>query len=240
MVMNDTEMSRSDTQAIRMLKSAVAEGKHWYAALLEAIGLWSSSEEYYEGRHYRYLIDDEAFDWLTLAERLCEELDGLIPDKERMELLFFHTPPVEVPATEFKDFIGAHKYRTHLNYFYGVLLEQFLLLAVTEEVRKERRVSGVSSDDGVVDEAYSRVYGADRAALLKEFRKERRYPHLRSISLPHLDEFTYWLFKRRVRRSEKSCLASDTGKAIRKLQQEMRVKGKTHGRLAAQELKPGH
>ena len=79
-------MAADDTQAIQHLKGAIAEGKHWYVALLEAIKLWASTEEDYDGRRYKYLIDGEAFDWLTLAERLCEEVDGLIPEKERINL----------------------------------------------------------------------------------------------------------------------------------------------------------
>ena len=64
-------VSTRDTQAIQELKSAIAEGKNWYVAVLEAICLWSSLEEDYDGRHYQYLVDNEAFDWLVLTERLC-------------------------------------------------------------------------------------------------------------------------------------------------------------------------
>ncbi len=64
-----------NTEAIRYLEQAIIGGKHWYIALLEAIGLWTGSEETYNGRHYCYLIDGEAFDWLLLAERLCEAVD---------------------------------------------------------------------------------------------------------------------------------------------------------------------
>ena len=78
-----------DDQAIQHLKDAVAEGQNWYISLLEAIKLWVGTEEDYEDRHYRYLIDGEAFDWLLLAERLCREIDGFIPEKEKTNLLFF-------------------------------------------------------------------------------------------------------------------------------------------------------
>ena len=58
--------------AIEHLKEAVASGQHWYLALLEAIGLWTLSEEVYRGQLRRYLIAGEAFDWLLLVERLGE------------------------------------------------------------------------------------------------------------------------------------------------------------------------
>jgi hypothetical protein len=219
-------VSTRDTQAIQGLKNAVAEGRNWYVALLEAVRLWHSLEEDYSGRHYQYLIDNEAFDWLVLSERLCEELDRLIPEKERTNLLFFGIPPIELPKDEFKNLIGASKYRAHLNYFYGILVEKFLILAVIEEIRKKKRVLGLNNDNGVVDEAYQRIYGAPQSALLKQFRKERHYPQLRSISLSELNEFTYWLFKYRIKIRDKSCVASDTKKALTKLHAILALKAR--------------
>jgi hypothetical protein len=217
-------VSTHDTQAIQGLKNAIAEGRNWYVALLEAVRLWSGLEEDYAGRHYQYLVDNEAFDWLVLAERLCEELDGLIPEKERTNLLFFGIPPIELSKDEFKNLIGASKYQAHLNYFYGILVEKFLILAVADEIRKKKRVLGLNNDNGVVDEAYQRIYGATESALLKQFRRERHYPQLRSISLSELNEFTYWLFKYRIKIRDKSCVASDTNKALTKLHEILDLK----------------
>ena len=219
-------MSTRDAQAIQGLKSAIGEGRNWYVSLLEAVRLWTSPEEDYAGRHYQYLVDNEAFDWLILTERLCEELDRLIPEKERTNLLFHGIPPIELSKDEFKNLIGASKYQAHLNYFYGILVERFLLLSVTEEIRKKKRVLGVNNDSGVVDEAYQRIYGATQSALLKQFRKERHYPQLRSIRLSELNEFTYWLFKYRIKIRDKSCVASDTKKALTKLHEILALKAR--------------
>ncbi|MGA8848437.1 MAG: hypothetical protein WB564_01225 [Dehalococcoidia bacterium] len=229
-------MSTRDTQAIQGLKNAIAEGRNWYVALLEAVHLWSSPEEGYNGRHYQYLVDNEAFDWLVLMERLCEELDGLIPEKERTNLLFFGIPPIELSKDEFKNLIGASKYQTHLNYFYGILVEKFLILAVAEEIRKKKRVLGLNNDNGVINEAYQCIYGATESALLKQFRKERHYPQLRSISLSELNEFTYWLFKYRIKTRDKSCVASDTKKALIKLHEILDLKA---GSVYSSALKVG-
>ena len=51
-------------EAIKHLEQAITSGKHWYIALLEAIGLWKAAEETLNGRTYRYLIAGEAFYWL--------------------------------------------------------------------------------------------------------------------------------------------------------------------------------
>jgi len=217
-----------DAQAIQHLKQAIAQGKHWYVALLEAIKLWESPEEEYNGRHYRYIISAEAFDWLLLAERLCQEIEGVIPEEECANLLFFDRPPVELSKDEFRHLIGDAKYKAYLNYLYGILLEQFLLLAVTEEIRKGRSVLGlINNDKNVVDEAHQSIYGATQAELLKSFRKEKHYLLSRSIGLSELNEFTYWLFKYRVKRCDKSCVASDTKKALTKLHELSRLKAES-------------
>ena len=100
----------SDAEAIRYLKQAIIGGKHWYIALLEVIGLWATAEEVHNGRHYRYLVAGEAFDWLLLAERLCEAVDGLVPDDEKVALLFQGKPPIELTISRFKGLIGSNKY----------------------------------------------------------------------------------------------------------------------------------
>jgi hypothetical protein len=220
------KVSHGDTEAIQKLKDGIAEGRNWYLTLLEAVRLWSSPEEDYKGRHYQYLLDNEAFDWLELTERLCQELDGVIPETERTNLLFFGIPPVELSRDQFKRLIGPSKYRTHLNYFYGVLVERFLLLSVTEEIRKKKRVLGLNNDNGVVDEAYQRIYGATQSTLLRQFRKERHHPQSRSIRLSEFNEFTYWLFKYRVKMCDRSCVASDTKKALAKLRELLELKAR--------------
>ena len=133
-----------DTEAIRHLEQAIISGKHWYIALLEAIGLWKAAEETHNGRTYRYLIAGEAFDWLLLAERLCEIVDGLLPGDEKTALLFYGKPPLDLTIDKFKELIGSSKYHQYLNYFYGITTEEALIRAVQEEVRKEKRTLGVN------------------------------------------------------------------------------------------------
>jgi hypothetical protein len=220
-------VSTRDAQAIQELKSAIADGKNWYVAVLEAIRFWRSAGEDHAGRHYQYLIDNEAFDWMALTERLCEELNGLVPEEERTNLLFFGVPPIELSRDEFKSIIGDFKYQAHLNYFYGIIVERFLILAVIEEMRKKKRALCLYNDSGVVEETYQRIYGATQFALLKQFRKERHYPQPKSISLSELNEFTYWLFKYRIKMRDKSRVASDTKKALTKLHGLLKLEAKS-------------
>jgi hypothetical protein len=213
-----------DTKAIDHLKQAVVDGKHWYIALLEAIKLWKSAEEDYQGRHLRYLIAGEAFDWLLLAERLSEEISESIPEKERINLLFFDLPPLELTREEFKKLIGPTKYKAYLNYLYGVLVEENLISAVVDEIRKERLASGSNKHEDIIDKAHRRIYGDNQQSLLNSFRKEKRYPKRKSMTLSELKEFTYWLFKYRIKKCDKSRVASDTKKALIKMQRNLAAK----------------
>ncbi|MBT9160608.1 MAG: hypothetical protein AAGB97_00220 [Dehalococcoidia bacterium] len=207
-------MTSYDAGAIRHLKQSIADGKHWYIALLEAIALWTLPEETYAGRHYRYLIAGQAFDWLLLAERLTAEIGSLIPEKERVELLFGQ-PPIELSAGEFKGLIGNEKYQAHLNYFYGITVEQALHLAIEMEIEKEQH-GKISNCPGDV---FQRIYGSSETVLLGLFRQEVGYPPCENITLTELNEFTYWLFKYRIENSDSTRLASDTRKALNQLEQ---------------------
>ncbi len=213
-------MPAKGADAVRYLEQAITNGKHWYIALLEAIGLWTATEEVRNERHYRYLIDGEAFDWLLLAERLCVAVDGLLPDDEKTDLLFHGIPPLNLTPEDFKKLIGSSKYHQYLNYFYGVIVEEALIQAVQDEVRKERRALGFSEEPEHVSEVYRRIYGATRTALLKQFRQDTGHPQPRYISLTELREFTYWLFKYRLEQCDKARVASDTKKALEQLKQQ--------------------
>jgi hypothetical protein len=210
----------ADREAILHLREAISTGKNWYMALLEAIGLWGSPEELHDGRYYRYLIGGEAFDWLSLADRLCQEIDGLVPEGQKLDLLFAATPPIDLSPGGFRQLIGDVKYRAYLNYLYGVVVEEALISVVEEEVLKENGHLTLILGQRIEQEAYRRIYEAEMFDLLTLFRDQRRYANGDSISLTEKKEFTYWLFKYRVEHSEKAKVASDTRKALAWLQRQ--------------------
>ncbi len=142
-----------------------------------------------------------------------------MPDDEKLALLFYGKPPLSLTIDRFKELIGSSKYHQYLNYFYGVIVEEALILAVQDEVRKERRTSGYNNEHNLANEVYQRIYGVTKAVLLKRFRREKGCPQLRSISLTELREFTYWLFKYRLKQCDKARVASDTKKALEQLRQ---------------------
>ncbi len=212
---NSTGSALSDAEpAITHLKDAIAGGENWYVALLESIGLWKKAKESLNGRVYSYLIAGEAFDWLLLAERLCEAVRDIIPPDERDALLFRGHAPINLSAEKFKELIGAAKYHHYLNYFYGITAEEALVLAVEDEVRKEKTAWGYFREPDATNEAYRRIYDASFTIMLRHFRREMGYPQITSIDLTELKEFAYWRFKFRLKTCEKAKVASDSRKAI--------------------------
>jgi len=207
-------MLASDAEVVRNLEQEIKAGNNWYLSLLKAVGLWTTAEETFRGYHYRYLIGGEAFDWLLLAERLCQSVDGLMIQEEVQKLLFYGQTPVDIPLDDFRQFIGNCKYRQYLNFFYGITVEEALAAAIREEVRKERWGVGVHNERNDTDEIYSRIYGSDRQSLLDNFRREHSHRPLKSITLDEWREFVYWLFKRRIKLCDKSRVASDTRKGL--------------------------
>ena len=212
-----SELVTGDAEAIRHLKEAVRSGREWYLALLEAVALWTLPEEEFQGRIYRYLVQGEAFDWLLLAERLCCELDGMIPLEEKERLLFLGELPGHTSAKDFQELIGLNKHRAFLNFWYGVVVEEALQLAVEEEVRKQQRARGYPDSEDMVEEAFVRIYEENRTDLLKEFLRETGDPKRNSLSLTEMKDFTYRLFKRRLKIWDPARVASDTRKGLEKL-----------------------
>ena len=204
-------------EAVLHLRAALKAGAPWPQALLAAMALWTLPVESHQGRNYKYLIQGEAFDWLVLAERLCAETDGAIPPYDKERLLFQGQLPESVGDEEFRDLLGAHKYRGYLNFHYGVVLEEALQLAAEEESRKRHTARGYVDNEDLVEEAFRHLYQKPRNELLEEYRKGAHLDRRRRMSLSDLKEFTYWLHKRRINIWDPARVASDTRKAIKRL-----------------------
>jgi hypothetical protein len=204
----------SNSQAIEHLKGALAQGKGWKHALLESMALWTLPEEVLQERHYKYLLDREAFDWPLLAERLLAEVAGLVPEEEKKDLLLSGDISLHFSEDELKRLLGPEKYSAYLNYWYGVVVEKSLIQCVELEERKRLRSGGLRTLAGVTERAYQRIYGLAREELLGKFCGERGYPPATAMTLTVAKEFTYWLFKYRMKHSEGARMASDTRKGI--------------------------
>ncbi len=205
-------------RAVDILESSIADGKDWPTALVEAMAVWPSAKETHEGLERNYFIAGEAFDWQTLAERLLDAVDGEVSDAEREALLFHGQFPPSFDMYRFKDIIGLDKYRGYLNYYYGVTVEEALQLAVELEVMKQYASNGLHYKDEAAEVAFRRIYRLSRDEMLDAFRQEKGLSVRRSIDMAESREFTYWLFKYRVKNCDKARIASDTRKGLDQLE----------------------
>lgn len=206
-----------DAEAIAHLLGALERGVDWPTALLQTMSMWRTATETIGDRRYNYFIGGEAFDWLLMAERLCDAAGNLIPQDERDALLFSGRFPESFDSEQFKELLGVHKHSGFLNYYYGVVVEEALQLAVEREVHKRAVSNGNQYQDDFSEEAFFRIYRRTQTELLHDFCADMGYINEGVISLGQCKEFLYWLFKYRMYISDKAKVASDTRKGIAQL-----------------------
>lgn len=214
-----TACHESVGHAVAHLKDALKKGRDWPTAFFETMALWTLPVETHQGRTYRYLIGGEAFDWLVLAERLCGEISGKVPQQGIEDLLFSGRLPESFDTERIQGLLGVDRYRGYLNFYYGVTVEEALQLANELEVLKRNTSNGILFVPDAPEQAFARLYSDSGSTLLARFRLEiGSTAKADSISVGECREFTYWLFKYRLESSDKSRIASDTLKGLQMLE----------------------
>jgi hypothetical protein len=179
------------------------------------VGAWTATEEIVDDVKLTYLIAGEAFDWLLLAERLLRVVPPeYVSLEEREKLLFRGILPAYITPADFKTALGPEKYRAHLNFFYGIVVEEALWQAVEREVEKERGVRGLRHPYGVQDAIAQRLYRTDLVQLVRRFQREQGRKRSMKLTLGEFHALTYWLFKIRLAGSDQARVASDTRKGL--------------------------
>ncbi len=212
--------------AISRLKSCIGDAENdWKLEVLQAIADWPLANEDVKGEKFEYLIGGEAFNWRLLAQRLIGECGSAIPEDTLWEWLLDPVLFAGFEEPEFMRAVGVDKFRAHLSYFYGVTVEQALLVAVEEEVSHRRIGNGRQLSDGSLELAYEMLYGSAREQLWGVFKLEsgvqavrEGWRHRDEHSLGSEDAFIYWLFKLRMEKSDPAKIASDTRKGLAKLE----------------------
>ena len=192
---------------------SIERGEPWYPTLLDVIGRWVAQEETVDGVHHRYLIAGEAFDWMRLAQRLLEGAGERVAADEAERLLLFGLPPDGSDDEDFARAIGPQKHSAHLNFQYGVVVEEALLLSAEQELQKAGALSGSQSELADIA-AYERVYGKPFEELMGLYRADTGSAVGEEMSLGEMQTFTYWCSKFRFRMGEPARVASDTRKAL--------------------------
>ena len=200
-------------QGVEAFRRAVAEGAEWYPTLLEVIARWVAPEEEVDGIRLHYLIAGEAFDWLLLAQRILAASADLVSPEEAERLVVEGVAPRNETEDEFEAAIGPAKYRAHLNFQYGVVIEALLLLSAEQELNKTGHLSahGLPPPDVI---AYERVYGKSFDELKVFYQAEEGVTLGDRVSQTDMRLMLYWLSKFRIRYAEPARIASDTRKAM--------------------------
>ncbi len=225
-----TRASRPISELLAELKmNLAARPDDWKQLVLETVGQWPESSEVFGNQTLQYLIGGEAFDWRLLASRILENVENG-PASEDWQV-WLDAPDLfgGFGEPEFMRIMGVDKSRASLSFFYGVTVEQGLIVAAREEIAKRRVASGRAPSDDRCDEVYQRLYGNDRAGLWDEYCSGTELSETTGSSLNppghslgEGDSFTYWLFKRRMERLDPARVASDTRKGLAQLEKMLR------------------
>ena len=198
----------------------------WQNAFIATIAAWPVENEIVYGETFHYFIGGEAFNWKRLAERIATQIAVEQCESPRSDEIFDW---IEKSGTfggfseqEFRRILGVDGWRAHLNHFYGVHIEQCLLAAVQSRIQKRRYSKGMPPSDDASDQAYVGLYEGTEHELWQIFKDENseRLSHLidesddgtRSIALD--EEFTYWLFKRRIENTNAPQVAAETQRGL--------------------------
>lgn len=216
----------------------VSNPESWKEAVIETIGLWPVSSEDVGDDGFEYLIGGEAFDWRLLARRILQSVNSSPDSDEWASWLAAPEIFAGFDEPDFMRLMGVDKFRASLSYFYGVTVEQGLIVAAREEITKRRVASGRAATDDRCDEAYDRLYGGRFSQLWSDFYRESGRlanetdpKECEERSLGCDDAFTYWLFKRRMERSDPARVASDTRKGLAQLERMLRSHDKRNRML---------
>ena len=198
----------------------------WQKAYVGTIAAWPIANETLHGETFHYFIGGEAFNWKRLAERIAMQLEEEgceVPSvDEVLDWIAQSGTFGGLSEQEFRRILGVDGWRAHLNHFYGVHIEQCLLAEVQTRIQKRRYSRGMPPSDDSSERAFAGLYEGDEDDLWEEFMKECG-PELadlmeessgdtRSIALD--EEFTYWLFKRRIENTNAPQVAAETKRGL--------------------------
>lgn len=194
---------------IQELKSKIENGINWEKAVVDCISDWDINEEFYRGYKYKYWINNEAFDWMTLTERLGSAIKSYLNKKKYHELIFTGLLPNKSSYEYMKKVISKNKLSQMRNFYYGIIIEDLIYIQKSQQYLKNS-LNDINGYDG-----YEEIYGKNINLLFQQFAKNIKFTKQSTINLYTYKEFIYWLFKFRIKNSDKTKVASDTNLSIK-------------------------
>ena len=198
------------TKLIQELRNEVSRGENWQKSIAQYIGLWTEEEEFYRGYKYIYLIDDEALDWLTLTERLVSSIKSYITKEEYNYVSTSGLLPDKDIYKYIKETIPKKKLSQMRNFYYGIIIENLIYNYKILEYQKNTIV--VEDND---QKFYEEIYNKPIEVLYEMFYKEKKTINKNKLNFHELKLFSYWLFKYRLKHSDKTKMAHETNTALK-------------------------
>ena len=95
------------------------------------------------------------------------------------------------------------------NFYYGIIIEDLIYIQKSQQYLKNS-IYTTNEYDG-----YEEIYGKNINLLFQQFAKITKFTNQTKINLYTYKEFIYWLFKFRIKNSDKTKVASDTNLSIK-------------------------
>ena len=198
------------TKLIQELRNEVSQGENWQKSVAKYIGLWNEKAEFYRGYKYIYIIDDEALDWLNLTERLVSSIKSYITKEEYNYVSTSGLLPDQEIYNYIKKTIPKKKLSQMRNFYYGIIIENLIYHYKILEYQKNTIV--VEDND---QRFYEEIYNKPIEVLYEIFYKERKTINKNKLNFHELKLFSYWLFKYRLKHSDKTKMAHETNTALK-------------------------
>ncbi|PZC40750.1 MAG: hypothetical protein DK305_000378 [Chloroflexi bacterium] len=181
-------------------------------AILTIIGRWAVKEEIVDNVNYQYWINDEVFNWLFLASRILDASKDLIEIDLSLSFLFNTYILPGGDQTILTRAFPPYKYKAHLNFLYGVLLEESIIIVNDMQGNKEA-LSGLTKNFKN-DSTYLILYGYTYDEFIRLYEYENKLHITQFNSLNDYYNFLYWSWQYRIKNSTPEKIAYDTHTGI--------------------------
>ena len=179
---------------------------------LKIIGHWPLKSEIIDGIEYQYWINDEAFNWYLLASRIIFS----VKDEQNIKKLDHFLSTVHfLPGSDQRIMINLFppdKYRAHLNFIYGVILEEVIICF--NEMEKNKDVLNQFNVTDSINLVYLNLYGMDYTEFIRLYEFETKTKLDQFDTLHSYYNFLYWSWKYRLKKSTPEKIAYDSQSGI--------------------------
>ena len=212
MNLEDTSEKLSLKKYINQLNDSFDSDELLVETFMKIIGQWPLKSENFDNIEYQYWVNDEAFNWHLLASRLIFSITETTNKQILNELL--HSTYL-LPGSDQGKIINLFppdKYRAHLNFIYGVVLEEVIICF--NEMEKHKDVINQFHASDVINAVYLDLYGYNFSEFIRIYEFEKKIKLDKFDSLYSHYDFLYWSWKYRLKKSTPEKIAYDSQSGI--------------------------